>query len=525
MYSIPIKFRLLALLFFAVALCVTLSASQELQPNEVKYERAALRISGSPTDSIIYIHYSLRDSAHVNIVVFDRFGEVFANPLFASKSPCDDSIGLAVGAFPDGHYSVELVLDLVRSHRMHARGFNHFSKTRQVTFSRVEDDLQNQAMQLQGADPRKSHHLFDSLITFYPSYLDRSAVFLNALNVYVKVSDSVQVRALIDSILARNPSSTSYRTIAGTFAWHKYGLRFARACAESAIARYQDVPPRYRNSYLFADYQVLANVYLASADDPNAEQALELALAIHESLPSWDRFVQYNVDVDLLKKLGPIKERKGENILAMQIYKKALTKEPDDPDIWALIQHAYIAIHKSNEQYSSYRQQLLEALPPRSSRLPETDTLVGTKFPTFALSTIDNQNVRLSDLRGRVLVINFWDYWCGYCLDERSILEKLYQQFKDAPFTILGVHGRAGVFGRPEDDLAAIRKSLKDYPTSFPTVVESETSRIAASLGVWGVPATCVVDKFGVIRFTEIGYDKYTTYSRLSMLVKSLLSE
>jgi thiol-disulfide isomerase/thioredoxin len=380
-------------------------------------------------------------------------------------------------------------------------------------------------MQLTGADPKTSAALFDSLLRYFPHYLDRTVVFQNSLGSYIKVGDSSSARSVIDSLIRRAPSSNSYRHIARTLSWFKYDLPFASVCAESAIARYSDVPENYRDSYLFADYDVLARVHLASGDDPKAERALEAALSIHRRLPNWDRFVIYNVEVELLKKLASIKARNREFLTAIDLCKRGLAKEPNDAELWSLIQYAYTVMHSSGEGFASFRDQLSRAMGIENQRLRVPDSLVGVTFPDFVLSTPDAKKLRFTDFRGKVFVLNFWSFWCGYCLEERSDLEKLFQRFKDRQFSMLAIHGRIGLFGRPEHDLNAIAKSLNDYPTSFPTVIESESSALAATLGVRAIPTTFVVDKKGLIRYSEIGYDKGSTFKRLSSEVTKLLTE
>lgn len=60
--------------------------------------------------------------------------------------------------------------------------------------------------------------------------------------------------------------------------------------------------------------------------------------------------------------------------------------------------------------------------------------------PDFSLQSMDGGMVKLSDLRGQVVMVNFWATWCGPCRQEMPHLEALYQRYGDLGFTLLGVN-------------------------------------------------------------------------------------
>ena len=122
---------------------------------------------------------------------------------------------------------------------------------------------------------------------------------------------------------------------------------------------------------------------------------------------------------------------------------------------------------------------------------------IGQPAPDFTLKRLDGKNVRLAELRGDVVMINFWATWCGPCRQEMPLLDKLYANYKDLGFVLLGVNVEA--------DAKAMGKYLKDVPVSFPILSDSSNS-VAKLYGVAGMPSTVLVDRDGKVRFVHRGY-------------------
>jgi cytochrome c biogenesis protein CcmG/thiol:disulfide interchange protein DsbE len=134
---------------------------------------------------------------------------------------------------------------------------------------------------------------------------------------------------------------------------------------------------------------------------------------------------------------------------------------------------------------------LLFALP--SYRQGEA-SIAGKTADDFAL-TIDGKPQRLSDYRGKVVVLNFWASWCPPCLEEAPALNRLQRYIEPMGGTILGVS--------IDEDPAAYEKFLKDFGIVFPTWrdpnVQDNKSKIELSYGTSLIPETYVIDRHGKI--------------------------
>lgn len=117
--------------------------------------------------------------------------------------------------------------------------------------------------------------------------------------------------------------------------------------------------------------------------------------------------------------------------------------------------------------------------------------------PDFTLQSRDGASVSLSELRGEVVLINFWASWCGPCRQEMPLLEALYQRYAALGFTMLGVN--------TDEDPANAEQMLADHPVSFPILYDSG-NEVTRLYDVIAMPSTVLVDRTGNIRYLHKGY-------------------
>jgi cytochrome c biogenesis protein CcmG/thiol:disulfide interchange protein DsbE len=137
--------------------------------------------------------------------------------------------------------------------------------------------------------------------------------------------------------------------------------------------------------------------------------------------------------------------------------------------------------------------------------------LVGRTAPDFTLRALDGPPVHLADLRGQVVVVNFWASWCAECHTEQPALNATWDRFRDSGVVVLGVDF--------EDNDADARNYIASEGSKYPVVVDSD-SKTALSYGVRGVPETFVVNQTGRIVDRVIGaVDAGTLGGTLDQLV------
>jgi cytochrome c biogenesis protein CcmG, thiol:disulfide interchange protein DsbE len=142
--------------------------------------------------------------------------------------------------------------------------------------------------------------------------------------------------------------------------------------------------------------------------------------------------------------------------------------------------------------------------------------LVRRQAPGFSLAGLDGREesrVRLADLRGHVVVVNFWASWCTECRTEQKALNRTWHRFRDAGVVVVGVNF--------EDATSDARQYVARSGTSYPVVVDSDSST-ALAYGLRGVPETYVIDAGGRLVDRVIGP---VSYQRLDARITALLAE
>jgi TonB family protein len=122
--------------------------------------------------------------------------------------------------------------------------------------------------------------------------------------------------------------------------------------------------------------------------------------------------------------------------------------------------------------------------------------LLGKPAPSFTLDTGGGKRFRLEDLRGQVVVIDFWASWCGPCRSQMPAVAKLHAEAAKKGFTVIGVDGDS----TPE----AARKYLEENRYAW-TNLHDAGNAVRGPFGVSAIPTTVVIDKEGVVRAYLVG--------------------
>ena len=135
--------------------------------------------------------------------------------------------------------------------------------------------------------------------------------------------------------------------------------------------------------------------------------------------------------------------------------------------------------------------------------------------PDFTLKSLSGKNLKLSEMAGNVVLINFWASWCGPCRQEMPLLNDLHNKYEALGFSVIGVN--------VEEQSDNARGFISDFPVDFPILLDTR-NQVSKMYNVIAMPTTVVVDRDGNMRFLHKGY-KPGDEKQYRKMVKQLIRE
>jgi thiol-disulfide isomerase/thioredoxin len=121
---------------------------------------------------------------------------------------------------------------------------------------------------------------------------------------------------------------------------------------------------------------------------------------------------------------------------------------------------------------------------------------VGEPAPDFTAQTLDGQTIRLSDLRGKVVVLDFWATWCGPCVAMIPHERELVSKHAGKPFVFVGISA--------DKDAQALRAFVRDKSMDWPQVHDGPGGPLQRLYQIEYYPSIYVLDGQGVVRYRDV---------------------
>jgi DsbE subfamily thiol:disulfide oxidoreductase len=136
---------------------------------------------------------------------------------------------------------------------------------------------------------------------------------------------------------------------------------------------------------------------------------------------------------------------------------------------------------------------------------------VGKPAPDFDTVDLKGDVWSLSDLKGKVVFVNFWATWCPPCREEMPSMQRLYEKMPKDKFEMIALFNN--------DNKPAVMRFVSQMGLTFP-IWSDEHNFAGTKYGLTGLPETYIVDKKGVIREKFIGPAEWDTPETIEMLTK-----
>ncbi len=135
----------------------------------------------------------------------------------------------------------------------------------------------------------------------------------------------------------------------------------------------------------------------------------------------------------------------------------------------------------------------------------------------FELLNMDEEKRKLSDYRGKVVLLNFWATWCPPCIREMPSMERLHQQINADDFSVIAINQM-----EDSDQVFAFTGQLEVDPT-FEILFDSR-SEVSQVYAVRGLPTTYLIDKQGNIRYRAVGGREFN-HPEVVKIISDLIKE
>jgi thiol-disulfide isomerase/thioredoxin len=282
---------------------------------------------------------------------------------------------------------------------------------------------------------------------------------------------------------------------------------------------------RFKPNPADPQYLFLPTYYLVShyQNVGNLEAALNALKVELDALPADAPYSSYQMvgyAMPVYLELGKAEEYRELLSATLETVRKAKAAHEGNPP-------SEEAATKQHENVTKQFERLLKGLENSARQLD----MIGKRAPGFEFTRFYNSEpLTLDDLRGKVVMIDFWANWCTPCKRAFPAMKELYADLKDEGFVILGVTSLQGRFSdgeireselEPERELDLTESLIERYGMTWPIAFSSETV-FYPDYGVTGIPTFAIIDKKGVVRMIQVGSGHEEAVRRI---VGSLLSE
>lgn len=192
---------------------------------------------------------------------------------------------------------------------------------------------------------------------------------------------------------------------------------------------------------------------------------------------------------------------------AFPLLQSAILEGNNSASLKTALKSAYIAVNGSEKGYVDFATKLV-AEQEAMRKTEVAKTAINEIAPDFELKDVDGKTVKLADLKGKVVVLDFWATWCGPCKASFPIMQKAVDKYKNDPnVKFLFLHTWEKGTGEPTLEA---KKYVVDNHYTFDVLMDlrdpdTKASAVATAYKVKGIPAKFIIDPKGRIRFNTSG--------------------
>jgi thiol-disulfide isomerase/thioredoxin len=371
-------------------------------------------------------------------------------------------------------------------------------------------------------DNKKRIELLKQLLTDFPA-MDRKLRQACLSNLFFLHSKNNELDAAADVLSEiEKPEAYMYNDIASKYIEKGENLEKAVGWAKKGIDMSRNPDPQYKPSYITNKDWEESNKYYADmildtygygllklGKKSEAEAALE---EVYTNSKGEDSEINLHY-IEVLEKVGKYDK-------ALEVGTEAIMKGKDSPEITDQLKNVYAGkVGKkgtyedlNKDQKDKFENMLSDALKKKTEMIRKSlkETRLNNPSTDFTLKDMNGVSVSLSELKGKVVILDFWATWCGPCKASFPYLQKVYEKYQNNPnVKILAINS-----WERQKDYTAQLENAKSFMSSnkytYPVLIDEKSDDQFIVIGkyeVEGIPTKFILDKKGIIAWKVVGFE------------------